>query len=159
MKYLSRCSLQKMIRKRTGTWHTLNKIVKLFQSKIEASEIAFLTEIKKFRKPDHKKKKDIRKVFNSNHRLKNYKQQLKEHLERMLDSTLAKQIWIYELKFIRLRGDSGWDGCRIFESGTGSILPTLWWWWWYVCVCICAVQMPAYYMHTYHYRCPNLQFP
>lgn len=43
----------------------------------------------------------------------------KECLERMLDSTLAKQVW--KSKLIDLWADPGRDGRRIFEGVTGSL--------------------------------------
>ena len=61
--------------------------------------MAFLRGVKKYSKPHRIKKEVIKEelqVFNSNERLKDDKQRWKEHLQRMSDSSLAKQIWKYK---------------------------------------------------------------
>ena len=62
-----------------------------------------------------------------NLRLKAYKQQWKEHLERMSDSKLSNHVW--KCKPIRHRCvcvDPGRDDWKIFEDGTGSTLHMPW---------------------------------
>ena len=101
------------------TW-TLNKKQ---QSKIQASEMKFLRSVKGCTKRDLITNQSIREelgIFNMNERLKDLKQNWKEHVERMPDTRITKQIIQYYPRGRRSVGRPRKRWLEDFEGGTGT---------------------------------------
>ena len=101
------------------TW-TLNKKQ---QSKIQASEMKFLRSVKGCTKRDLITNQSIREelgIFNMNERLKDLKQNWKEHVERMPDTRLTKQLIQYYPRGRRSVGRPRKRWLEDFEGGTGT---------------------------------------
>lgn len=106
-------------------------VTKKQESKIQASEMKFLRQVKGCTRQDRIRNEEIRgelDIYNMNQRLKNYKQQWWEHIERMDDTRLPKIIRQYKPLGRRSVGRprGRWDDdlkVEDFEGGTG-ILPT-----------------------------------
>lgn len=77
------------------------------ESKIQASEMKFLRGVKGCTKLDHIRNEEIREeleIFNLNDRLNDNKQQWKEHIRRMPNTRLTKQILNYKVNGSRSVG-------------------------------------------------------
>jgi uncharacterized protein YydD (DUF2326 family) len=70
-------------------------------SKIQATEMRYLRSVKGCTKLDHIKNKDIRKeldIDSTQYKIENYRKKWIEHLDRMPDETIPKQILKYKPK-------------------------------------------------------------
>lgn len=97
-------------------------LTKKQQSKIQTTEMKFLRNVKGCTKRDLITNENIREeleIFNINERLKDFKQNWKEHVDRMPDTRLTKQIMQYHPKGRRSVGRPRKRWLEDFEDGTG----------------------------------------
>ena len=74
-------------------------VTKRQESRIQASEMKFLRQVKGCTRRDCIRNEDIRRelnVYNMNERLQRYKHQWKEHVDRMGDTRIPKHIRRYK---------------------------------------------------------------
>lgn len=77
------------------------------ESRIQATEMRFLRQVKGCTRQDHIRNTDIRtelNIYSICDRINDYKQKWKEHLERMSDTRIPKRIWSYKPKGRRSAG-------------------------------------------------------